>query len=147
MQLSKFGDYGFRVLIYAGTKKSLCTTSEISKAFGISQNHLVKIVHRLEKLGYLKTKKGKKGGFTLSQDPSEILIGNAFQSIEKNLDLVECFSEEMNQCVINDNCRLKHIFHRALEQFVVCLNRYTLKDLLQPTKQLEKILLKNWDQS
>ena len=60
MQLSKFGDYSFRVLIYAGTKKSLCTTSEISKAFEISQHHLVKVVHRLEKLGYLKTKKRKK---------------------------------------------------------------------------------------
>lgn len=147
MQLSKFGDYSFRVLIYAGTKKALCTTSEISKAFEISQNHLVKVVHRLEKLGYLKTKKGKNGGFTLSKDPSKILVGDAFQSIEQNLDLVECFSEEINRCVINDTCRLKHVFYRALEQFIGCLNQYTLKDLLQPTKQLQEILLNDWGQS
>ena len=147
MQLSKFGDYSFRVLIYAGTKKSLCTTSEISKAFEISQHHLVKVVHRLEKLGYLKTKKGKNGGFILSKDPSEVLVGDAFQSIEQNLDLLECFSKEMNQCVIHDACRLKHVFYRALEQFIGCLNQYTLKDLLQPTKQLEKILLNDWGQS
>lgn len=141
MQLSKFGDYSFRVLIFAGTKNSVCTTSEISKAFNISQNHLVKVVHRLEKLGFLKTKKGKNGGFMLRVDPSTISLGTAFQAIEQNLDLVECFSRETNHCVINGNCRLKSLLHNALDQFIDFLNQYTLKDLLQPAKALQKILL------
>lgn len=94
MQLSKFGDYSFRVLIFAGTKNDLCTTEEVSKSFEISRNHLVKVVHRLEKLGFLKTKKGKHGGFMLSEDPSMIRLGQLFQVIEQNLDLVECFSKK-----------------------------------------------------
>ena len=83
MQLSKFGDYSFRVLIFAGTKNEVCTTEEVSKAFKISRNHLVKVVHQLEKLGFLKTKKGKHGGFMLSEDPSMIRVGKLFQVIEK----------------------------------------------------------------
>jgi Rrf2 family nitric oxide-sensitive transcriptional repressor len=83
MQLSKFGDYSFRVLIFAGTKNDLCTTEEVSKSFEISRNHLVKVVHRLEKLGFLKTKKGKHGGFMLSEDPSMIRLGNCFKLSNK----------------------------------------------------------------
>jgi Rrf2 family nitric oxide-sensitive transcriptional repressor len=144
MQLSKFGDYSFRVLIFAGTKNDICTTGEVSKAFHISQNHLVKVIHSLEKLGYIKTKKGKNGGFMLSMDPSEIRVGDTFQAIEQNLDLVECFSKDKNQCNINGNCRLKNVFHRALNQFIEVLNQYTLKDLLQPSKPLQKILLNEY---
>lgn len=141
MQLSKFGDYSFRVLIFAGTKNDLCTTEEVSKAFEISRNHLVKVVHRLEKLGFLKTKKGKHGGFMLSEDPSMIRLGKLFQVIEQNLDLVECFSKETNQCRITGSCQLKSILHEALEKFVKVLNQYTLKDLLQSNKPLYRILL------
>jgi Rrf2 family nitric oxide-sensitive transcriptional repressor len=141
MQLSKFGDYSFRVLVFAGTKNDLCTTEEVSKAFDISRNHLVKVVHRLEQLGFLKTKKGKNGGFMLGMDPSKILVGKVFQEIEQNLDLVECFSNKTNQCRINGRCRLKGVLHEALEKFIEVLNQYTLKDLLQPNKPLYRILL------
>ncbi len=141
MQLSKFGDYSFRVLIFAGTKNDLCTTDEVSKAFEISRNHLVKVVHRLEKLGFLKTKKGKHGGFMLSEDPSMIRLGKLFHVIEQNLDLVECFSKETNQCRITGCCQLKGILHEALKKFVEVLNQYTLKDLLKPNKPLYQILL------
>ena len=141
MQLSKFSDYSFRILIFAGTKNQLCTTSEVSKAFNISRHHLVKIIHRLEKLGFLKTKKGKNGGFQLNVDPSSIKIGKTLTIIEQNFDIVECFSSDKDQCKITSNCRLKHALHAAMGKFIDELNRYTLNDLLQPSNQLYRILL------
>lgn len=141
MQLSKFADYGFRVLIFAGTKKELCTTAEISKSYRISQNHLVKVVNHLEKLGFVKTKKGKNGGFELVEDPKQIRLGGLLRALEQNMDLVECFSRNDDQCRITDSCRLKHILQRALDEFVGHLDHYTLEDLLQPSKPLQKILL------
>lgn len=141
MQLSKFSDYSFRILIFAGTKKDVCTTAEIAKAYRISQNHLVKIVHRLESLGLIATKKGKHGGFRLIEDPANIRLGGLLRMLEQNMDLVECFSRNDDQCRITEGCRLKYILQRALDEFIGHLDQFTLADLLKPSKPLQKILL------
>ncbi len=141
MQLSKFSDYGFRILIFAGTKRDVCTTAEIAKAYQISQNHLVKIVHRLESLGLIATKKGKNGGFCLIEDPASIRLGGLLRVLEQNMDLVECFSRNDDHCRITESCRFKYILQRAMDEFIQYLDTYTLADLLLPSKPLQKILL------
>ena len=52
MQLSLHADYALRVLIYLGTyPERVVTTREISRAYGISKNHLVRVVHTLAEHG------------------------------------------------------------------------------------------------
>ena len=52
MEMSLFTDYALRTLIYAGLVEHdrLASVRSIANAYGLSQHHLVKVVHRLSKL-------------------------------------------------------------------------------------------------
>jgi Rrf2 family nitric oxide-sensitive transcriptional repressor len=68
-----------RVLIYSAMQpERLVTLQEMSDFYGISLAHLRKVVHKLGKLGYLKTARGQReGGLRLQRDASEINIGES----------------------------------------------------------------------
>ena len=130
MQLTKFADYSLRVLMYVSERSDrLCTINEIVKWHGISKPHLVKVVHNLVKLGYLKSIQGKGGGICLNKVAQEINIGQLIRMVEANFYIVECFDNQSNSCRIKGDCKLKAILHEALAQFFKILDKYTLGNI------------------
>ena len=141
MRLTTYTDYALRVLMYVGVKAELATIAEISSAYNISRNHLVKIVHDLGGRGYLQTIRGKHGGITLARPASEIGIGTLVRDLEEDMRLVECFGPPSTDgCCIDAVCVLRHILQGALEAFLQELDRYTLADLLVPDRSLARLL-------
>jgi Rrf2 family nitric oxide-sensitive transcriptional repressor len=141
MRLTSYTDYALRVLIYVGLKVDLATIAEISEAYGISRNHLVKIVHDLGGRGYLQTIRGKHGGIRLAKPALEIRVGRLVRELEEDMRLVQCFDPaSADSCQIEPACVLSHVLHGALEAFLQELDRYTLADLLVPDRSLAKLL-------
>lgn len=129
MQLTSHSDYSLRVLLYLSQMpKDTSTITEISEFYKISRNHLVKVVHRLAQLGFITSIQGKGGGIKLAKSPDEIRIGEVIRKTEANFQLVECFDEKTNHCVITNTCRLKGVLDQALEAFFSVLDEYTLSD-------------------
>ena len=136
MHLSLFSDYSLRVLMFATLKGESFLLDEVTTAYGISRNHLAKVVHNLAKLGYLETQRGRGGGISLAQPAEEIRIGKLVRETENKPILVECFDPATNTCPINDCCRLKGILAESMVAFYASLDRYTLKDLTSgPSRQ------------
>ena len=140
MELSRFTDYSLRTLIYAGIHSDrIITVPEVAQAYGLSQNHLVKIAHKLGKAGFLEVVRGRYGGFRLGSSPDQINLGEVVRACE-NLALVECLSEEGGSCPINGACVLKGIIREARDAFLETFDRYTLADLIRSKKaMLEKL--------
>lgn len=136
MQLTRFTDYGLRSLIYlAARPDALCNSKDISDFYGISHNHVVKVIHRLATLGYVESAKGKGGGIRIADGAGDLFLGDLIQQLEPSMDLLECFDPETNTCRITENCRLKHRLYDARKAFLDSLNQYQLKDILIPTGQ------------
>jgi len=132
MQLKQNTDYTLRILMYVARKKDIQVSSrEISDFYSISYSHVVKIVNKLGKLGYLDLKRGRYGGgITLAMEPANIDIGTVVRQFETNLDVVECFNLDTNTCSLVGGCKLKTIFEEALAAFFDSLAGKTLADLL-----------------
>jgi Rrf2 family nitric oxide-sensitive transcriptional repressor len=140
MKLTRFTDYSLRVLIYLGLKDNgRVTIREISDAYGISRNHLMKVVSLLTRMGYLDARRGPGGGIALSRPPVEIILADVIRDMEDDLNLVECFCDG-GTCVIKPMCKLKAVLSQALLAYLETLERYTLLDLLKPRKQLIEVL-------
>jgi Rrf2 family transcriptional regulator, nitric oxide-sensitive transcriptional repressor len=131
MQLNSFTDYSLRVLIYAAVHRDRrCRTAEIASAFGISRHHVVKVIHVLQRLGYIETIRGRAGGLQLARAPEHISIGEVVRRTEGTLALVECFDRKTSTCPLTPACGLKEVLREAFDTFFAVLDRATLADLI-----------------
>ncbi|MES2623853.1 MAG: Rrf2 family transcriptional regulator [Pseudomonadota bacterium] len=133
MRLTSYTDYALRVLLYAGAAGRLVTITNISEAFGISKEHLRKVVHSLSQLGYITTTQGRNGGIVLAIPAEQINIRDIVMAFETT-PLVECFNSETNTCQINGMCGLKHVLAKAQKSFLDTLGAYYLSDLIKNPK-------------
>ncbi|SJM56332.1 Nitrite-sensitive transcriptional repressor NsrR [Brevundimonas diminuta 3F5N] len=126
MRLTRYTDYAMRVLLYLGARQDrLCSIAEIAQAYGISQNHLMKVVSDLVNAGYLVSVRGRFGGVRLARPPDQINVGAVVRHTEDGFDLVDCGS-----CIIAPACGLTGALHQALAAFMKVLDGYTLEGLL-----------------
>lgn len=144
MQLTFYTDYGLRTLMYLAARHNgeLSTITEISEVFQIPRNHLVKIVHRMGKEGWIKTIRGKGGGICISDDALNLKLGDIVAQLEKSTTLIDCNDPP---CPMNRGCALSAALQQAYRAFLAALNEYSLQqvvsqskpmlDLIQPTIQ------------
>lgn len=131
MQLSKFTDYTFRVLIYmAKHQEKLCTVEQLAAELEVSEHHLKKVIHRLAKTDYLTSIKGRAGGLRLGVSPEQINLGEILRITEDNLNIVSCLNNNHICTFIEGDCKLKSIVYASLERFIEEFGKYTLSDLL-----------------
>lgn len=141
MNVSMHADYAFRVLMYLALNgRDLVQISTISEAYGISENHVTKVIQRLSKFGYVEAIRGRHGGVRLIQAPENVNLGRVFRQMEPNIDLLECFDHATNSCPIIRVCGLSHVFSHALDAFLKVLDQSTLSSVLVNKQPLRKVL-------
>ncbi|KLV00364.1 transcriptional repressor NsrR [Photobacterium aquae] len=138
MQLTSFTDYGLRALIYLATlpQGELASITKVTEVYGVSRNHMVKIINKLGQLGYVETVRGKNGGIRLGKPADQIVIGDVVRAIEP-LQIVNC-SEEF--CHITPACRLKGVLFSARQAFLAELDDHTLADMIDNNPPLRVLL-------
>jgi Rrf2 family nitric oxide-sensitive transcriptional repressor len=139
MRLTRYTDYALRVLLFLGAHpQGLCSIGEISRGYGISKDHLMKVVNDLSNAGYVTAVRGRSGGVRLGREPDEINIGAVVRHTEDGFELVDCAS-----CVIAPVCNLTGVLMgEALGAFMAVLDRHTLADLLVNRAQLGALLVR-----
>lgn len=135
MRLTLHADYGLRVLVYLGTHEGrVVTTTEVSQAYGISKNHLVRVAQSLRDAGYVALHPGRLGGLSLAKAAKEIRVGAVVRALEPDMHIVECFDRATNTCPIAPGCALKSALREASEAFLASLDRLTIADVLADSR-------------
>ena len=114
------------LLFLAARQQERIATQTIADAYGISLNHLLKVVRSLGELGYLELHRGAKGGVELAQDPHEISVGAVMRALDDRDALIECFQPDTDTCVISPSCGLKSALRTAQEAFYASLDPLTI---------------------
>ena len=140
MQLTSYTDYALRVLVYLALHdERLVTIVEMASAYGISKNHLMKIVYQLGQNGFVETVRGRGGGLRLGQLPERLSLEHIVRQMEPHFNIVECFDPTTNRCPITPVCGLTHVLFEARGAFMTVLDRYTLADLIPDRPALARL--------
>lgn len=135
MRLTSFTDYGLRMLMrMASAPETAFSTADLAEEFGLSRNHLTKIMQQLARGGVVETRRGGGGGAILNRDPAEIRLGDVVRLLEDGQALVECFGPTGGDCTIEGCCRLRARLRHAEARFLEDLNQSTLRDIALPVR-------------
>jgi Rrf2 family nitric oxide-sensitive transcriptional repressor len=137
LYLTQFTDYALRVAIYlAAHPDERSSVDRISRSYGVSRNHLAKVVQRLTELGVVVSTRGRGGGLRLARRPEEINVGWLVRQTEPHFHLVECFDPATNTCPIAPACGLKRALARAQAAFLKALDDYTLSSFAAERREM-----------
>lgn len=132
MRLTVYTDYTLRVMIYLTLKYKggeVATIDEIAQAYGVSRNHLMKIVNELSQSGFIETTRGRAGGARLARAPSRISLGEVVRMAEKDFAVVQCQDVALEaDCAVYQACNLKRALRRAIDAFMQELDKMTFEE-------------------
>ena len=88
MNINKTVKYGLLTMAYIAknSKDDLVKTSSISKEYGIPEMYLTRVTLSLARANLLRSKRGPRGGYTLSRPAQEISMLEIIEVLEGSLD-------------------------------------------------------------
>ncbi|CAD6510207.1 Rrf2 family transcriptional regulator [Paraburkholderia metrosideri] len=144
MRLTDYTDYSLRVLLYLAVRGAgLSTIQDISQAYGISKNHLMKVVQQLGERGWVETVRGRNGGLRIAEQTRLLTVGQVVRATESDFAVVSCLPDQhgvQRACVITSQCQLRGALQAASNAFLAELDRYTIGEVAQPHAPLAALL-------
>jgi Rrf2 family nitric oxide-sensitive transcriptional repressor len=145
MHLTVHTDYALRLLMLLAVRPdALHTIDSVAGSYGVSRNHMSKVVQTLRRSGFVDCVRGRSGGLRLARPASAIGLGDVMRATEEGFDLVECFDAARNCCRIASTCGLRHPLDEALDAFLAVLDRYTLDDLVRSPHRRRRMARLLW---
>ena len=123
--------YGLRTIVEiakADPKKGILQKN-ISKNQKISIKYLDKIINALKKADLITNVKGKKSGYRLSKNASEITVLQVHSAFEPEIAVVECLSENID-CELENICQTNSFWAGLNNLVTEYLNSTTVQDLV-----------------
>lgn len=130
IRLNLSTDYALRTLLYLAARPDRqVSTREVTEFYGISGDHVSKVVQHLAHAGIVRAGRGRGGGLRLGRPAAEITVGRIVELFEGPVALLECVGTE-GVCVIQPGCRLRGVLDQVGRQLMETLNGVTLADLV-----------------
>jgi Rrf2 family nitric oxide-sensitive transcriptional repressor len=132
VQLTRFTDLGLRILMRLAVSDgdgSASTTESVAAQMAVKYSHAAKVVTRLQTLGVIETRRGRRGGLSITEQGRTVSIGHLVRELEGESETVEC--EGTNPCPLREACRLRGLLRAAQEAFFRELDPFTIADLTQ----------------
>ena len=142
--LSKKAKYGLRAL-YALTRKyrqGPVLISDLAQHEAIPKKFLEIILLELRNRGIVASRKGKGGGYFLSQPPDKITVGSIVRFIDGPLAPLPCASEtayrRCEECVHEASCETRLMMKKVRDATAAILDGTTLADICEQADSLRE---------
>jgi Rrf2 family protein len=140
MNLSKRSEYALRALIDLGIATELdrpiLQVNELASKEKLPIKFLEQILTQLRLGGFVETKRGKLGGYSLARPASQIKIGAVIRLLDGPLAPIPCVSKtayERCTCPDEDHCGLRMLMFDVRNAIARILDRYTLAQIVDIT--------------
>ena len=140
MKISKRSEYALRALIDLGIASELgwpmLQISELATKEKLPVKFLEQIFTQLKAAGYVSSRRGKFGGYSLSRPTNQIKFGAVIRLIDGPLAPIRCVSQtSYARCSCPDeiHCGLRILMFDVRNAISTILDRYTLADIVEIT--------------
>jgi Rrf2 family cysteine metabolism transcriptional repressor len=133
MKISNKSEYAVRALAYLAKNynNGVLQLNNIAENEDIPFKFLEQILYTLKSAGYVESKRGIKGGYTLSKRPEEITVGDIVRTIEGPIAPYYCTEGRLPNCPSETSCKIKDLWCELKESIDKVLDGKTLADLIE----------------
>ena len=134
IRISKLTDYAIVVLAdFACDEQSAgCVRSvrDLANDTGLSMPTVSKLLKILTKAGLVVSRRGIKGGYTLSRPPRDITVAQIITAVEGPIALTDCGVDD--PCALQARCPVRRNWQRINQAIRDSLARLSLSDMTKP---------------
>lgn len=141
MRLSTKGEYASRAMLELSRyyEKKPLHIRDIARAQDIPQRFLEHILLQLKRAGYLRSRKGPDGGYSLSRPPSAITVAEVIRVMDGPLAPIDCVSVTAHEvCPHERSCGLMWLWKEVRDVVAEILERTTFADVLARSKEISR---------
>ncbi len=139
--ISSKGRYGLKAMLDLAQygQSSSISIKSISQRHHISENYLEQLMAVLKKEGFVKSRRGAQGGYTLASPPEQITVGSVLKALEGNLYPVDCIIWNQNKvCEEEACCITKYLWEKISDSILNVVDNITLWDMLHESTFQER---------
>ena len=135
MRLSTKGEYASRAMLELARRYPAggpVHSREISKAQEIPQRFLEQILLMLKRAGYVRSRKGQRGGYLLAKPPAAINVAEVIRVMDGPLAPIDCVSVMAHEaCPMEGTCGLRWLWKDVRDAVAAILEATTFDDLVR----------------
>ena len=134
MRLSTKGEYASRAMLELARRYAdgPVHSRDISRAQEIPQHFLEQILLLLKRAGYLKSRKGQKGGYALARPPADINVAEVIRVMDGPLAPIDCVSVMSHEaCPMEATCGLRWLWKDVRDAVAEKLESTSFADLVR----------------
>lgn len=131
MKLTTRSRYGTRMILDMALNghNGPVRIKEIAARQGVSVKYLEKLVRELKDAGFVRSRRGPRGGHELDKPLESISVGDIVRTLEGDLSLVEC-NGAGGPCPRQADCLTRGVWIEAARAMHEKLDSITLADLV-----------------
>ena len=135
MRLTTKSRYGTRMIIdlAINAQTEPVRLSEISKRQSISLKYLEHLIRELKKAGYVKSTRGRHGGYMLAKSVDEISVGDVVRALEGSDSIADCTENDdvCGTCTRAGECMTQYIWAEAGKAMFEKLDSFRIDQWIQ----------------
>ncbi|MDD5044411.1 MAG: Rrf2 family transcriptional regulator [Candidatus Omnitrophica bacterium] len=132
MRITYKGDYAINTILDLAVhyNKSLVTIHELARRSDMPIKFLEQVLLELKRGGFVKSKRGKVGGYFLAKHPAQIKLGDVIRFIDGPIEPIACVEKRYSGCNIIERCVLRKIWQEINLATSNVVDNVTFEDLL-----------------
>lgn len=131
MAISTKGRYSVRILTLMAARPAghVFTRHDIAEGEKISPTYVQQLMVALRAAGFVSSRRGRVGGFTLARDPETVTVADVLRATEGPIAVAPCLGGET--CEREPECTTRALWKRAGEMLDELFGGVTIADLVR----------------
>ena len=138
MKVSTRGEYGMRAMVELSRQygRGPISLTAIAQNAHVPPAYLEQLIGPLRRAELVISTRGAHGGYELSREPSQIMVGQVYRVLEGPVAPMDCVSEVEpdEQCPLIDGCATRVVWLKVRDSIVEALDSTSLADLLTQSR-------------
>jgi Rrf2 family transcriptional regulator, cysteine metabolism repressor len=132
MRISTKGDYATRALqdLALHYAQGPIPIEKVATRQGLPIRYLEQLLLTLKRAGFLLSKRGVNGGYSLAKPPAAITLGEILRAVDGPIESIYCVGEQPRAlCARETECVLREVWARVSQAVSAIVDQTSLQDL------------------